>query len=84
MNARQNQPANIEVDTPLLLNARQAAALCGKSLRTWRSWDAAGVVPRPIRIRRCTLWRADELRAWIAAQCPNRREWEQNYPKIGE
>lgn len=63
-------------NAPLLLNARQAAELCGKSLRTWRSWDSAGFVPRPVRIRRCTLWRADELRRWIAAGCPNRQQWE--------
>jgi len=62
---------------PLLLTARQAAALCGKSLRSWRSWDAAGLIPPPVRIRRSTLWRADELRAWIAAGCPPRAEWKE-------
>jgi predicted DNA-binding transcriptional regulator AlpA len=65
-----------EVTMPLLLSAKAAAALCGKSLRTWRTWDAAGLIPRPIRIGRSTLWRADELRAWIAAGCPRRSEWE--------
>jgi predicted DNA-binding transcriptional regulator AlpA len=64
--------------TPLLLNAKAAASLCGKSLRTWRTWDAAGLVPRPIRIGRSTLWRADELHAWIAASCPRRQEWEKS------
>ncbi len=61
---------------PLLLSAKSAAAVCGKSLRTWRTWDAAGVIPRPVRIGRSTLWRADELRAWIDAGCPNRDVWE--------
>lgn len=61
---------------PLLLTAQEAAAMCGKALRTWRSWDAAGMIPRPIRIGRSTLWRAEELRAWVAAGCPRRREWE--------
>lgn len=61
---------------PLLLTARQAADLCGKSLRTWRSWDAAALIPKPVCIRRSTLWRADELRAWIAAGCPRRGDWE--------
>jgi predicted DNA-binding transcriptional regulator AlpA len=50
--------------------------MCGKALRTWRTWDAAGLIPRPIRIGRSTLWRADELRAWVAAGCPKRRDWE--------
>ena len=62
--------------SPLLLGARQAAKSCGKSLRTWRSWDAAGWIPRPVRIGRSTLWRADELRDWVAAGCPRRQEWE--------
>lgn len=60
----------------LLVTARQAAAMCGKSLRTWRTWDAAGWIPRPVRIGRSTLWGADELREWVAAGCPRRAEWE--------
>jgi prophage regulatory protein len=62
--------------SPLLLTARQAAALCGRSLRTWWVWDAAGLIPRPVRIGRSSLWRVDELRNWVAAGCPRRREWE--------
>lgn len=61
---------------PLLLTGQQAALLCGKSLRTWRTWDAAGWIPRPVRIGRSTLWRAEELRQWVAAGCPPRTEWE--------
>jgi predicted DNA-binding transcriptional regulator AlpA len=60
----------------LLLTAKQAAAICGKSLRTWRTWDSAGWIPRPVRIGRSTLWRADELRKWVAAGCPRREQWE--------
>lgn len=60
----------------LLLTAKQAAATCGKSLRTWRTWDAAGWIPQPVRIGRSTLWRADELREWVEAGCPRRAEWE--------
>jgi predicted DNA-binding transcriptional regulator AlpA len=61
---------------PLLVSARDAAVMCGKSLRTWRAWDAAGWIPRPVRIGRSTLWRVDELREWVAAGCPRRAEWE--------
>jgi len=70
-------PVTDQVPKPLLLTARQAAAKCGKSLRTWRAWDAAGWIPRPVRIGRSTLWRADELREWVATGCPRRAEWEQ-------
>ena len=60
----------------LLVTAKQAAGMCGKSLRTWRTWDAAGLIPRAVRIGRSTLWRLDELRAWVEAGCPRREEWE--------
>ena len=60
----------------LLISAKQAAEMCGKSLRTWRAWDAAGWIPRPVRIGRSTLWRIQELRAWIETGCPRRDEWE--------
>ena len=60
----------------LLIGAKQAAALCGKSLRTWRTWDSAGLIPRPVKIGRSTMWRLPELESWIAAGCPRRREWE--------
>lgn len=62
--------------SPNLLTAAKAAALCQKSVRTWRAWDAAGLIPRPVRIGRSVFWRADELHAWIAAKCPLRAEWD--------
>ena len=71
-----SEPAAHGSIDPLLLSATSAAALCGKSLRTWRTWDVAGNIPRPVRIGRSTLWRIDELHAWIAAGCPRRDEWE--------
>jgi predicted DNA-binding transcriptional regulator AlpA len=61
---------------PLLLTAAEAAALCGKSSRTWRTWHSAGWIPRPMRIGRSLLWRRDELTAWIAAGCPARNFWQ--------
>ena len=61
---------------PLMLRAPEAAALCAVSVRTWRGWDAAGKIPQPIRIGRSTMWRTEELQAWIAAGCPRRKEWE--------
>ena len=60
---------------PLLLTADAAARLCSTSLRVWRQWDAAGKIPQAIRIGRRPLWRLDELKAWIAAGCPNRITW---------
>jgi len=65
-----------DTQNTLLVSARTAAAMCSKSLRTWRTWDAAGWIPRPVRIGRSTLWRVDELQQWVSADCPRREEWE--------
>lgn len=70
------RPLNGAELQPLLVTARQAAQLCAKSLRTWRTWDAAGWIPQPVRIGRSVLWRADELKLWVQAGCPRREEWE--------
>jgi predicted DNA-binding transcriptional regulator AlpA len=72
---RFDNPDQSELE-PLLVGAKMAALLCGKCLRTWRAWNAAGWIPRPVRIGRSTLWRLDELKAWTAAGCPRREEWE--------
>ena len=61
---------------PLLLTALQAAEMFGTGLRTWRTWQATGRIPQPIRIGRKVFWRSAELRAWIAAGCPDREMWE--------
>ena len=60
----------------LLVRASGAAALCSIEPRTWQAWHASGKVPRPISMGRSNYWRTDELRAWVAAGCPRRREWE--------
>jgi hypothetical protein len=61
---------------PGMLRGKDAAFWASVSLRTWRSWDAGGLVPRPLRIGGCTLWNLRELRAWRDAGCPPRDEWE--------
>ena len=72
-------PATPPVDsttTPLLLRAAQAAAVCGVSVRTWRTWGTLGKIPRPIYIGRTPFWRPEELKAWVAAGCPDRDRWD--------
>jgi predicted DNA-binding transcriptional regulator AlpA len=60
----------------LLVTAKQAAAICATSVRTWRTRDSAGLIPRPVRIGRSVFWCVDELRDWVAAGCPRRIDWE--------
>lgn len=70
------ESAKSKRDDTLLISAREAARICGKSLRTWRTWDSAGLIPQPVRIGRSTLWRLGELRDWVGAGCPRREAWE--------
>ncbi len=60
----------------LLLPARAAAEMCGTSERTWRTWDAAGRIPRAINVGRAKFWRTRELETWIASGCPSRNNWD--------
>ncbi|HEV3256445.1 MAG TPA: helix-turn-helix domain-containing protein [Gemmataceae bacterium] len=60
----------------LLLTAREAAALCGVSLASWRRHAGAGKVPAPGQLGGHVLWRYAELVEFIAAGCPDRRAWE--------
>ena len=65
-------------DRPLLLDARQAAALCGVSERTWWTLSSANKTPMPVRLGNRTLWPAVGpcgLEAWVAAGFPTRDRW---------
>jgi len=68
-------PASAPAVGPLLLTARDLAALLQLALRTVRGLDAAGKLPAPVRIGGSVRWRSDELRAWLDAGCPNRETW---------
>ena len=59
----------------LLLDAREAAAICGVSRSHWLAMHSAGRVPLPVRLGRAVRWRRDELRQWIEAGCPGRDRW---------
>jgi prophage regulatory protein len=73
----QHLPApRIESLPSFVLTAADAAALFRKSARTWRTWHAYGKVPAPVCIGRSQYWRLDELKAWVAAGCPDRETWE--------
>jgi predicted DNA-binding transcriptional regulator AlpA len=60
----------------LLIDAREAARLCGVCRAHWLRMQSAGRVPAPVRLGRRTLWRAAELAAWTEANCPGRDVWE--------
>lgn len=67
--------ASLAGTTPILVDARKAAALLGIGLRTIRTMDAAGKLPAPVRVSNCVRWRLSELHAWTEAGCPDRETW---------
>ena len=62
--------------SPLVVDAKRLARLLCCGIRTVRTWDAAGKLPKPIRIGGRVVWLVDEIRAWLDAGAPNRDEWE--------
>lgn len=67
--------ANMPAETPLLLNEQEAAALVGRTARTWRRWDAGEAVPDPVSVGGRRYWRRSTLELWLALNCPMRRRF---------
>ena len=63
-------------DDRLLVSARDLARMLSVSLATVRRLDSAARLPRPVRLAGSVRWRADEIRRWCEAGCPERRTWE--------
>ncbi len=62
---------------PLAVSAQQLARMLDLSVRTIRSMDAAGKLPKPVRLNgRAVRWVVAELQSWLAAQSPDRTVWE--------
>lgn len=62
--------------SPLVVDAKRLAKLLCVGLRTIRTMDAAGKIPRPIRLAG-VRWKVREIRDWIDAGAPTRDEWEE-------
>lgn len=60
----------------IAVSGADAARLLGLSGRTWRRLDAAGLVPRAVKIGASKRWSVDGLKQWIKAGCPSRGRWE--------
>ena len=59
----------------ILLNTKDAASLCGVTLKRWRTWNSLGKIPAPLRIGNSFFWKRDELVDWIDEGCPTRKYW---------
>lgn len=62
--------------TALTVDARQLGAMLGLSVRTIRTMDAGGKLPRPIRLSGSVRWIVSEIQAWLHAGTPGRADWE--------
>ncbi|MCH8854261.1 MAG: helix-turn-helix domain-containing protein [Planctomycetes bacterium] len=74
----ENKPQNDGYDDPTeLMTVGDVARSLRLSIRaTWRA-NAAGFLPRPLKVGRATRWRSEELTAWVRAGMPVRSAWEQ-------
>lgn len=60
----------------LTTTAGGVARMLSVSIRqVWRL-NTIGRLPKPLRLGNCVRWRVDEIRAFVAAGCPSRQEWE--------
>jgi excisionase family DNA binding protein len=60
---------------PLAYSPPELARALGLSLSGVEKLNRAGRLPLPIRLGRSVRWPADEIRAWLAAGCPERARW---------
>lgn len=63
----------------MLMTVDDLARELRTSAKTIRCLDAAGRLPRAVRISRRKRWPRQTIVAWIPAGCPNRKEWESFY-----
>jgi predicted DNA-binding transcriptional regulator AlpA len=61
---------------PFAMDARGLAAMLSGSVRWIRTQDAAGKLPRPIRVAGRVLWLREEIESWLKAGAPDRATWE--------
>ena len=74
---RAQVPPATEEPRPLAVSAQILAPMLAVSLRTIRTMDAAGKLPRPVKLNgHCVRWIVAELEAWLNAGAPDRATWE--------
>lgn len=64
---------------PLMVDAKQAAAITSVSVATWHRMVSAGKTPAPVKLSAgCVRWRVADLEDWIEKGCPDRQTWLAN------
>jgi prophage regulatory protein len=71
-NDRNPQPLHAVQLADALLRIKTVTHACGVSAATIYRMIAAGEFPEPVRLgKRCTRWKAADVRAWIQAKGAN-------------
>lgn len=60
----------------LLVNAKDAAKLCGISPATWHRLTAKGANPAAVRLSGAVRWKRSDLELWVTLGCPERSSFE--------
>ena len=62
---------------PLAVDAKTLSKMLGLSVRTIRSMNTRGKLPKPVRLSGHSIrWIVSEVEAWLEAGCPDRDAWE--------
>jgi len=69
-------PPDSPAMAPLTVDARGLARLLNVSTSTVARLSAAGKLPRPVRLGRCTRWPVAVIERWLLFGCPDRRSFE--------
>lgn len=65
---------------PLLIDIKELAVLLRRSEASLERDQAAGRLPRPVRLGGSRRWRRTEVEAWVAAGCPPLATWDATRP----
>ncbi len=60
----------------LCVSVRDLAGMLSMSVRHIQRMDAAGKLPRSVRLGRSKRWVRSEIESWLRAGMPNRKAWE--------
>ncbi len=77
LRAIRNALAECRLDDRLAIDAKGLATTLGISERLVWTMHSTAELPEPFRCGKRTLWDVAELKGWMAAGRPLRREWQQ-------